>query len=154
MTNTVLSGFSALVHPNAADDLREAPTAPSVPPAPPVLSPPTAETLPVTEVTTTSCCGPSAGSGISREQAESASALLKAVADPVRLRLLSAIRSSPSQEACVCDLTGLVGLSQPTVSHHLKVLTEAGLLTRDKRGTWAWFQIVPARLDDIVALFT
>lgn len=148
MTNTVLSGFSALVHPAAAEEVPEAPSVPS--PSVPLPS----GALPIAEVTVASCCGPSADAGISREQAESASALLKAVADPVRLRLLSAIRSSPSQEACVCDLTGLVGLSQPTVSHHLKVLTEAGLLTREKRGTWAWFQIVPARLDDIVALFT
>jgi ArsR family transcriptional regulator len=71
----------------------------------------------------------------------------------VRLRLLSLIRSSKDQEACVCDLTAVVGLSQPTVSHHLKVLTEAGLLTRERRGTWAWFRIVPSRLDDRAAIF-
>jgi ArsR family transcriptional regulator len=88
-----------------------------------------------------------------RDQAEATAALLKAVADPVRLQLLSLIRSSKGQEACVCDLTPAVGLSQPTVSHHLKVLTEAGLVTRERRGTWAWFQLVPARLDDLAAIF-
>jgi ArsR family transcriptional regulator len=75
------------------------------------------------------------------------------VADPVRLQLLSAIRATEAGEACVCDLTALVGLSQPTVSHHLKVLVEAGLLEREKRGTWAWFRLVPSRLDDVAAIF-
>jgi ArsR family transcriptional regulator len=86
-------------------------------------------------------------------EAEATAWVLKAVADPVRLRLLSLIRSSKDQEACVCDLTAVVGLSQPTVSHHLKVLTEAGLLTRERRGTWARFRIVPSRLDDLAAIF-
>jgi ArsR family transcriptional regulator len=100
------------------------------------------------------CCGTLTSDGaMGREQAEATAQLLKAVADPVRLRLLSLIRSSKGQEACVCDLTPAVGLSQPTVSHHLKVLTEAGLLTRERRGTWAWFQLVPARLDDLAAIF-
>ena len=73
-------------------------------------------------------CGLSAGHPLDRAEAEATAALLKAVADPVRLQLLSLIRSAPNSEACVCDLTPAVGLSQPTVSHHLKVLTEAGLL--------------------------
>jgi ArsR family transcriptional regulator len=88
-----------------------------------------------------------------RSEAEATAALLKAVADPVRLQLLSLIRTADGHEACVCDLTPAVGLSQPTVSHHLKVLTEAGLLTRERRGTWAWFRIVPGRLEDIAAIF-
>lgn len=88
-----------------------------------------------------------------RHRAEATAALLKAVADPVRLQLLSLIRAAKDHEACVCDLTPAVGLSQPTVSHHLKVLTEAGLLTRERRGTWAWFQLVPSRLDDLAAIF-
>ena len=91
--------------------------------------------------------------GLTREAAETSAALLKAVADPVRLQLLSAIRATANGEACVCDLTPVVGLSQPTVSHHLKVLVEAGLLEREKRGTWAWFRLVPARLDDVTAIF-
>jgi len=87
------------------------------------------------------------------DEAEATAQVLKAVADPARLRLLSLIRSSKDQEACVCDLTPAVGLSQPTVSHHLRVLTEAGLLRRERRGTWAWFSIVPSRLDDLAAIF-
>ena len=100
------------------------------------------------------CCGTlTTDVAMGREQAEATASLLKAVADPVRLQLLSLIRSSKGQEACVCDLTPAVGLSQPTVSHHLKVLTEAGLVTRERRGTWAWFQLVPSRLDDLAAIF-
>ena len=93
------------------------------------------------------------GAVMDATQAAQTAQLLKAVADPVRLRLLSLIRSSKGPEACVCDLTPAVGLSQPTVSHHLKVLTEAGLLTRERRGTWAWFTLVPGRLDDLAAIF-
>jgi ArsR family transcriptional regulator len=95
----------------------------------------------------------SATTVMDRSEAEATAALLKAVADPVRLQLLSLIRTADGHEACVCDLTPAVGLSQPTVSHHLKVLTEAGLLTRERRGTWAWFRIVPGRLEDIAAIF-
>jgi ArsR family transcriptional regulator len=98
-------------------------------------------------------CGMSATSVMDRGQAENTAALLKAVADPVRLQLLSLIRAAENHEACVCDLTPSVGLSQPTVSHHLKVLAEAGLLTRQRRGTWAWFQLVPSRLDDLASIF-
>ena len=90
---------------------------------------------------------------LSRADAERAALLLKAVADPVRLQLLSLIRASPSGEACVCHLTGPVGLSQPTVSHHLKVLVAAGLLEREKRGGWAWVRVIPDRLTDIAAIF-
>ena len=99
------------------------------------------------------CCGITTPGGLTREQAETNAVLLKAVADPVRLRLLSMIRDSESGEACVCDLTPAVGLAQPTVSHHLKVLTEAGLIEREKRGTWAWFRLVPSRLDDVRSIF-
>lgn len=102
----------------------------------------------------TACCGITTPGGLTREQADEGAALLKAVADPVRLQLLSMIRASEAGEACACDLTPAVGLSQPTVSHHLKILTEAGLVEREKRGTWAWFRIVPGRLDDIRAIFS
>lgn len=105
------------------------------------------------DATTGSCCGITTAGGLTREQAETNAVLLKAVADPVRLRLLSIIRASESGEACVCDLTPAVGLAQPTVSHHLKVLAEAGLIEREKRGTWAWFRLVPSRLDDIRSIF-
>lgn len=111
-----------------------------------------ATTAPETDATP--CCGITTPGGLTREQAENNAALLKAVADPVRLRLLSIIRDSESGEACVCDLTPAVGLAQPTVSHHLKVLTEAGLIEREKRGTWAWFRLVPSRLDDVRSIFS
>lgn len=102
----------------------------------------------------TACCGSLATDvAMDREQAQATANLLKAVADPVRLQLLSLIRAAKDHEACVCDLTPAVGLAQPTVSHHLKVLTEAGLVTRERRGTWAWFRLVPGRLDDLAAIF-
>ena len=94
-------------------------------------------------------CGGVVREPMPRRVAEERAALLKAVADPVRLQLLSVIASAPEREACVCDMTGVVGVSQPTVSHHLKVLVEAGVLTRERRGTWAWFALVPGRLDEI-----
>lgn len=109
--------------------------------------------LPIATTTEPACCGIGTEGGLSADEAERSAALLKAVADPVRLRLLSAIRATEAGEACVCDLTPLVGLSQPTVSHHLKVLTEAGLLEREKRGTWAWFRVVPSRIEDVRAIF-
>ena len=72
-----------------------------------------------------------------------------AVTDRARLRLLSLVAAHDGGEACVCDLTGPVALSQPTVSHHLKVLVDAGLLTREKRGAWAYFTLVPGALDAV-----
>ena len=110
-------------------------------------------TIEITPVGEASACGTPVDPPLDRAAAERQAALLKAVADPVRLQLLSLIRASDRSEACVCDLTPGVRLAQPTVSHHLKVLTDAGLLTREKRGTWAWFRLVPERLDDIAALF-
>lgn len=108
------------------------------------------------EITPTSepaTCGAPALPPLDRADAEERAALLKAVADPVRLQLISLIRAADRAEACVCDLTPAVGVAQPTVSHHLKVLTDAGVLAREKRGTWAWFRLVPERLDDILAIF-
>ena len=83
---------------------------------------------------------------MSREEAERRATLLKAVADPARLQVLGLVRGSPSGEACVRDLAEAVGLSQPTMSHHLRILVEAGLLTRERRGTWAWYTLLPDRL--------
>ncbi|MBA2461269.1 MAG: winged helix-turn-helix transcriptional regulator, partial [Actinobacteria bacterium] len=79
-------------------------------------------------------------------EAERLATALKALADPARLRLLSLIQAQPSGEACVCHLTEPLGLSQPTVSHHLKVLREAGLVEREQRGNWAYFRVVHAPL--------
>lgn len=100
------------------------------------------------------CCAGALSSPLGRAPAEDLAALLKAVADPVRLQLLSIIRAADGQEACVCDLTDAVGLSQPTVSHHLKVLTDAGLVIRERRASWAWYSIVASRLADVASIFT
>jgi ArsR family transcriptional regulator len=107
-------------------------------------------TIPATE--TAACCAPLVREPLDAAQADDLAHTLKALADPARLRLLSIVAASAGQEACVCDLTEPIGLSQPTVSHHLKVLTEAGFLTRSKRGTWAYFQLVPGSLDRISQL--
>ncbi|SFT33492.1 transcriptional regulator, ArsR family [Geodermatophilus amargosae] len=96
-------------------------------------------------------CTPLVRKALTAEQAADLSRVLKAVADPARLRLLSLVAAHEGGEACVCDLTEPLGLSQPTVSHHLKVLVDAGLLTRDKRGVWAWFRLVPGALDALAA---
>ncbi|HET6673288.1 MAG TPA: metalloregulator ArsR/SmtB family transcription factor [Agromyces sp.] len=97
------------------------------------------------------CCAPLTRETISPADAEVFARRLKALADPVRLRLVSIVAASDGQEACVCDLIEPVGLSQPTVSHHLKVLTEAGFLARSKRGTWAYYRLVPGALDATAA---
>ncbi|MDO0934429.1 metalloregulator ArsR/SmtB family transcription factor [Streptomyces sp. DG2A-72] len=83
---------------------------------------------------------------IDRDEAERLAVMLKAIADPTRLQLLRLIERAPAGEACVCDLTECLGLRQPTISHHLKVMTEAGLLNRDRRGTWVWYSVDPAGL--------
>lgn len=85
-------------------------------------------------------------SPLTQNEAEQLAAAFRAIADPTRLRLISLLASSPGGEACVCDLVEPLGLSQPTVSHHLKLLYEAGLLTRDKRGLWVYYRLVPERL--------
>ncbi len=90
---------------------------------------------------------------MSAEQAEAVAPLLKAIADPVRLRLMSIVLSHEGGEACVCDLTPAFDLSQPTISHHLKVLHEAGLLDRDKRGTWVYYRARAESLQAVSALF-
>jgi len=92
------------------------------------------------------------GPPLQEEDAARLAQVLKAVADPTRLRLLSIIRRQPDGEACVCDLTGPVRLSQPTVSHHLKILVDAGILHREKRGVWAYYSLVSGALDDLAAV--
>jgi ArsR family transcriptional regulator len=92
------------------------------------------------------CCTPLTREPLSAEDAARLAGVLKAVADPTRLRLLSLIYAHEGGEACVCELTEPLGLTQPTISHHLKVLVEVGLLTRDKRGVWAYYRAVPQAL--------
>jgi ArsR family transcriptional regulator len=97
---------------------------------------------------------PWTGDPIEAADARRLAGVLKALADPARLRLLSLIQSAEDGEACVVDLTAPLGLSQPTVSHHLRILTEAGLLTRDKRGVWAYYSLVPSAIASIADLLT
>ncbi len=92
------------------------------------------------------CCGPVRSSALDEEQAELLARSFAALADPIRLRLLSFIASA-SDEVCACDLVGPSGRSQPTVSHHMKILFDAGLVEREKRGLWVWYRAVPDRLD-------
>jgi len=97
------------------------------------------------------CCGTTTGRALDEDQATELAEVFKALADPARLRLLSIIATSSGGEACACDLVEPLGRSQPTVSHHLSVLVEAGLLEREKRGRWAWYRVVPERLAQIGA---
>ena len=107
--------------------------------------------LDVTDVTAAAASGcspkPIATPPLDRADAAVAAVRLKAVADPVRLQLISLIRASVNGEACVCDLTEPVGLSQPTVSHHMKLLVDAGLATREQRGRWAYYRVVTDALE-------
>lgn len=99
----------------------------------------------------TICCPPMFRSPITEEQAIDLADVLKAMADPARLRLISMIASAPDGEACACDLAEPLGRSQPTVSHHLSQLVKAGLITREQRGKWAWFRLEPTRLAAVCA---
>jgi ArsR family transcriptional regulator len=96
--------------------------------------------------TLTASCPPLLAGPLPADEAENLARGLKVLADPARLRLLSLIQAQPEKEACVCHLTEPLGLSQPTVSHHLKVLLEAGLVEREQRGSWAYFRVVPSQL--------
>lgn len=108
--------------------------------------------LPIAATTGPACCPSGLSTPIDRPTAEDLARLLKAVADPARLQLLSLLRSMDNCEACVCDLTEPLALSQPTVSHHLKVLAEAGIVRSEKRGYWTWYSIIPSRLTELAAV--
>jgi ArsR family transcriptional regulator, arsenate/arsenite/antimonite-responsive transcriptional repressor len=95
---------------------------------------------------TAACCSPLSAQPLTMEQAGQVVPLLKALADPVRLRLMSLVASREGGEACVCDLNDAFDLSQPTISHHMKVLYEAGLVDRDKRGVWVYYRARPQAL--------
>ena len=100
------------------------------------------------------CCAPLLSAPLAEADAETLADALQALADPARLRLLSLIASCPEGEACGCDLTAPVGLSQPTVSHHLKVLHEAGLLEREWRGKWVYFRVRPEPLASLRSILS
>jgi ArsR family transcriptional regulator len=105
---------------------------------------PTALLLPVLD-----CTPLYSGAPLDATAATSLAGLLKVLADPARLRLLSLIRAQPTQEACVCHLTDALDLSQPTVSHHLRILFDAGLVERQRRGNWVYYRAVPGALDSL-----
>ena len=92
------------------------------------------------------CCSPVTAGVVSEETAGTLARMFKALGDPTRVKLLSMIAAAPEGEACICDMTDPVGLSQPTVSHHMRLLVEAGLATREQRGKWAYFRVAPDAL--------
>lgn len=100
------------------------------------------------------CCTPLLREPITASQADRLARMLKALAEPTRLRLVSMIAAHDGGEACVCELTEPLGLTQPTISHHLKVLADAGILSRDKRGVWAYYALIPQALDAISAVLS
>lgn len=92
------------------------------------------------------CCSTVTGGALEAEDAQELARMFKALGDPTRVRLLSLIAAQPEREACICDLTEPVGLTQPTVSHHMKQLVEAGLVVREQRGRWAYYGLVEETL--------
>jgi ArsR family transcriptional regulator, arsenate/arsenite/antimonite-responsive transcriptional repressor len=108
--------------------------------------------LPVVDVTAAACCAPLVSEPLNAAEADELAPLFKAIGDPVRLRLLSMIACHDGGEACVCDLTGAFDLTAPTISHHLKVLKQAGLIDSERRGTWVYYWINPAVLERLSAI--
>jgi ArsR family transcriptional regulator len=98
------------------------------------------------------CCTPVTAGVLDERDAVELAGVFKMLADPARLRLLSLVAASDSGEACACDLVDPIGRSQPTVSHHLSMLVDAGLLSREKRGKWAWYRLIPERLEALRAV--
>ncbi|MEE6177130.1 ArsR/SmtB family transcription factor [Mycobacterium sp. 050134] len=100
----------------------------------------------------TGCCPPLTADALSESQATGLAAMFKALGDPVRLRLLSLVASHPGGEACVCEISATFDVSQPTISHHLKLLRSAGLLDCERRGTWVYYRVIPAALQQLSAV--
>src|ERR1700728_4134313 len=98
---------------------------------------------------TTGCCSALRVAALGESQAAELAAMFKALGDPVRLRLLSLIASHPGGQACVCEISGTFDVSQPTISHHLKLLRSAGLLDCERRGTWVYYWVIPAALQQL-----
>jgi ArsR family transcriptional regulator, arsenate/arsenite/antimonite-responsive transcriptional repressor len=98
------------------------------------------------------CCSPVRAEVLDESHAELLATSFAALSDPIRLRLLSYIASTGGEEVCACDLQEPSGRSQPTVSHHMKILVDAGLVEREKRGLWVWYRLIPARLDALRAV--
>ena len=103
----------------------------------------TSTPLPLLEADLAACCSPLTGGVLDEDAAERVARLFRALGDRHRVRLLSLIAAAEGGEACICDLTEPVGLAQPTVSHHMKLLVDAGLVSREQRGKWAYYRVVP-----------
>jgi ArsR family transcriptional regulator len=103
--------------------------------------------FPAMRTKTQGCCSSVLAGALDEHDAEQLAQGFRALADPARIRLLSIIAAAPTGEVCACDLVEPLGRAQPTVSHHLSLLVDAGLLTRSKRGRWAWYRLVPERVD-------
>jgi ArsR family transcriptional regulator len=103
----------------------------------------TTAAIPVLSSDLAACCSPIAGGVLDEDAAERIARLFRALGDRHRVRLLSLIAAADGGEACICDLTAPLGLAQPTISHHMKQLVEAGLVTREQRGKWAYYRVVP-----------
>jgi len=110
--------------------------------------------VPTAELPVISCCTPLAGSSLSEERASELEAVLKALADRHRLRIVNLLLRAGGEPVCVCEVQPLLGLSQGTVSHHLKLLVDAGVLTRETRGTYSYFSLVPGALDAVREVFS
>jgi ArsR family transcriptional regulator, arsenate/arsenite/antimonite-responsive transcriptional repressor len=106
-------------------------------------------TIPSPVVLGGGCCAPIGQNVLAEDDATALAGAFAALADPARLRLLSLIANAKEGEACACDLVEPIGRSQPTVSHHLKILTDAGLIHREKRGVWAWYRTNPEKIDQL-----
>lgn len=111
-------------------------------------------TAPRCDSETAACCTPVTGGVLDVAEAERLARVFKALGDPTRVRLVSLVAAHDGGEACVCDLVDTVGLSQPTVSHHLKQLVDAGLLTREQRGKWAYYRVVETALTALASSLT
>jgi ArsR family transcriptional regulator len=112
-------------------------------------------TLNTGESVEAACCAPAPGTqSLTQDEAVSLAAKFKALSDPNRLKILSIVSASKGDEACVCDIQEPLDLGQPTVSHHLKILVDAGLLAREKRGVWAYYSVVPNALDSLASALT
>lgn len=100
------------------------------------------------------CCPTSAEPAVARETAEQTASMMKALADPNRIQILAMIANSENHELCVCDFTEPLGLTQPTVSHHMSKLVSAGILSKEKRGTWSWYRLEPTAWKKLSQFFS
>ncbi|WGD38527.1 metalloregulator ArsR/SmtB family transcription factor [Lysinibacter sp. HNR] len=100
------------------------------------------------------CCAPGAERVLNTTQADDLGRILKVISDPTRLRLLSMIAAADGGELCACDMPKPLGIKQPTVSHHLKIMTDSGILAREKRGVWAHYRVIPEVIDSLAFVLT